>query len=168
MRGIVENVSGDIYSINLSKKSQNFLETSVFEIQAPNSIILLKENDDVFIKFNNIFIEGNNLQFSSIELYKYFEKIDKIDIGRVTWWTWNDFGGVLKYTGIEFIYDGNKYVDSDFDFSQDGKQYFVDIYDKQLLIEDYKNIFPLQKWYNMVNPQETYFDIIVDIYNKKK
>ena len=45
--------------------------------------------------------------------------------------------------------------------------YFADIYDGQLLIEEYKNLFLPPKWYNMVNPQETYFDIIVDIYKNR-
>ena len=43
----------------------------------------------------------------------------------------------------------------------------INIYDEQLLFEEYKNILIPMKWYNMVNPQETYFDIIVEIYKNK-
>ena len=98
-------------------------------------------------------------------MYKYYETIDKEEKGHVTWYVPNDFGGILKFDGQEFVFNGNRYVDYDEDLSEDGKRYFVDIYDGQLLIEEYKNMFPLMRWYNMVNPQETYFDIIVDIYN---
>ena len=167
VRGVVKEVSGETYEITLSEKSQGFLETSKIEIFAPNAIIKLNENDDVFVKFNRIFIKNKQLFFSSIEVYKYFETIEKEEKGKVTWWMLNDFGGFFKYTGNEFIFNGLKYVDNDVDLSEDEKIYFVDIYDEQLLIEDYKNIFPPMKWYNMVNPQETYFDIIVDIYKNK-
>lgn len=133
-------------------------------LTAPDANIKLNKDDDVFIKFNYILIQNKKLHFSSVELYKYYETIEKEEKGHVTWFVPNDFGGLLKLDGNEFIYNGNKYVDSDEDLSEDGKQYFVDIYDGQLLFEEYKNMFPPMKWYNMVNPQETYFDIIVDIY----
>ena len=167
MRGIVEEVSGDNYLIYLSEKSQGFLETTKVHLYAPNSKIKLNKNDDVFVKFNNILIINKDLYFSSLELYKYYETIDKEEIGHVTWWVPNDFGGLLKCSGTEFVYKDNKYVDDDEDLSEDGKCYFVDIYDEQLLIEEYRNIFPPMKWYNMVNPQETVFDIIVEIYKNK-
>ncbi|MBR3281048.1 MAG: hypothetical protein IKI57_04315 [Clostridia bacterium] len=136
------------------------------ELNAPNSLVRLNINDDVFIKFNNIYIHNKELNFASIELYKHYETIEKNIIGHVTWFVPNDFGGILQFDGVEFEFNGNKYVDFDNDISEDGKQYFVDIYDGGLLFEEYKNIFPPMKWYNMVNPQETYFDIIVDIYKK--
>lgn len=150
----------------MSKKSQEFLDTATVELNAPNSLVRLNINDDVFIKFNNIYIHNKELNFASIELYKHYETIEKNIIGHVTWFVPNDFGGILQFDGVEFEFNGNKYVDFDNDISEDGKQYFVDIYDGGLLFEEYKNIFPPMKWYNMVNPQETYFDIIVDIYKK--
>jgi hypothetical protein len=164
---VVESISGDNCTILLSEKSQGFLESSSITIIAPNSKIRLSIMDDVFVKFNLITINNKKLNFSSIEVYKYCETIEKEERGHVTWWEPNDFGGLLKYAGTEFLYNGHKYVDFDDDLSDDGKLYFVDIYDEQLLIEEYKNIFPPMKWYNMVNPQETYFDIIVDIYKTK-
>ena len=118
----------------------------------------------VFIKFNNVFINEYKIHFRNLEIYKYYEEIEKKDLGHATWYVFNDFGGILKYDGMEFEYSENRYVINDQDLSEDGKQYFVDIYDEGLLFEEYKNIFPPMKWYNMVNPQETYFDIIVDIY----
>ncbi len=168
VRGIVDSSSGDEYTIILSQKSQEFLKTDRINIKAPNSTIELATNDEVFVKFNKIQIKNTILSFDSIEVYKYFESIDKEEIGSVTWYVPNDFGGIIKYTGTEFEFNGNKYVDPDNDYSEDGKYYFVDIYDSQLLIEDYKNMFPPMRWFNMVNPQETYFDIIVDIYKNEK
>ncbi len=143
------------------------METNEVKIYTPNAKLKLSVGNDVFIKFKSIFIQNKELHFKTIEIYKYFETIEKEETGKVTWWMVNDFGGLFNYTGKEFIYKGNKYVDNDDDLSEDGKVYFVDIYDEQLLIEEYKNIFPPMKWYNMVNPQETYFDIIVDIYKTK-
>ena len=167
VRGIVESTSGDSIWITLSDKSKNFLITRKIYLYAPDSKIGLNKDDDVFVKFNDIFINGNKLRFASLEVYKYFEQIEKKEIGHVTWWVPNDFGGLLETSGVEFEFNSNKYVDCDEDISEDGKQYFVDIYDGGLLFEEYKNIFPPMKWYNMVNPQETYFDIIVDIYKKR-
>ena len=122
------------------------------------------KNDVVFVKFKNISIINNRLNFLNLEIYKYAENVEKHGTNNVTWWAVNAFGGLIKYTGKEFEYNGNKYIDYDTDISEDGKQYFVDIYDDQLLFEEYKNIFPPLKWFNMVNPQETMFEIIVDIY----
>lgn len=119
------------------------------------------------MKFNRINVLNNGLHFENVEVYKYFENIEKEVVGKVTWRVPNDFGGIIKYTGTEFIYNGNKYVDSDKDYSEDEKKYFVDIYDGQLLIEEYKNIFPPMRWFNMINPQESYFDILVVIYKNK-
>ena len=165
-RGVVESASGDSYTIVLSEFFKNYFLTDSIVIYAPNSTIKLKEKDDVFIKFLNINIHENKLYFTALEIYKYTEKIEKKGNKKVAWWSINDFGGFLKTTGTEFVYNGFKYVDPDNELSEDGKKYFVDIYDEQLLIEEYKNVFPPMKWYNMVNPQETYFDIIVDIYKK--
>ncbi len=128
----------------------------------------MQENDDVFVKFKNISVKNDTLNFSKVEIYKYVEEIEKNNVHRVTWWAVNSFGGLIKYSGREFEYNGHKYVDYDKDISEDMKQYFIDIYDGQLLIEEYKNIFPPMKWFNMVNPQETYFDVIVDIYKGEK
>ncbi len=143
------------------------METPKIGVYAPNAKIKLNINDDVFVKFNEIFIKNQTLKFSSIEIYKYFDNIEKEDIGKVTWWMRNDFGGFFSYTGTEFIYKGKNYVENEIDLSEDGKKFFVDIYDELLLIEDYKNVLPPMKWYNMINPQETYFNIIVDIYKGK-
>ena len=167
VRGSVCNLSGDIYEIQLSEKSQEYLSTSHIIVKASDAKIKLSNDDIVFVKFNNIKVNGQKLYFKSLEVYKFFEKIVKEEIGHVTWWVPNDFGGLLKNSGLEFEFNGNQYVDSDHDYSVDGRQYFVDIYDGRLLYEEYKNIFPPMKWYNMVNPQETYFDIIVDIYKRK-
>ena len=167
VRGKVKNVSGDQYIIILSEKSRTFLETTEITLEIPEPQIILKENDDIFVKFNRINVLNNGLHFENVEVYKYFENIEKEVIGKVTWWVPNDFGGILRNTGTEFIFNGNKYVDPDTEYSEDGTYYFVDVYDGQLLIEEYKNMFPPMRWFNMVNPQETYFDIIVEIYRDK-
>ena len=168
IRGIVSKLSGDKAQIELSEESQDFLSTPKIDLTLTNANINLKENDDVFVKFNIINIKEKTLTFKSIEVYKYYETIEKHYIGSVSWSVPNDFGGILTMSGTEFEYNGNKYVDSDEDYSKDGKKYFVDIYDGKLLYEEYKNMFPPMKWYNMVNPQETYFDVIVDIYKNRR
>ena len=120
----MEEVSGDNYIIELSEKSQGFLDTTSVKLYASDSSIKLNKNDDVFIKFNNIYIHNKELNFASIELYKYYETIEKNIIGHVTWFVPNDFGGILQFDGVEFEFNGNKYVDFDDDISEDGKQYF--------------------------------------------
>jgi hypothetical protein len=42
------------------------------------------------------------------------------------------------------------------------------MYDGRLLIEEYKNMYFPMRWFNMINPQETYFDVIVKIYKEKE
>ncbi len=167
IRGVIKSSDEEKYKIQLSENSKAFLETTEIEILTPNAVLELAEGDDVFIKFIDISICENILEFNEIEIYKYIENINKANQRRTIWWTGNDYGGILRSSGESFKYNGNMYVESDIDYSSDGKKYFIDIYDKQLLIEEYKNIFPPMKWYNMVNPQETHFNEIVDVYIKK-
>jgi hypothetical protein len=168
IRGVVENSNGEVIFIKLSDKSQSFLNTQYIGVITSDAKTQLQKNDIVFVKFKDIYITNNQLNFSNIEIYKYAESIEKHDVNDVTWWAVNAFGGFIRYTGKEFSYNGLRYVDYDQDISEDGKYYFIDICDGQLLFEEYKNIFPPMKWFNMVNPQETMFDIILDIYKKEK
>ena len=146
VRGVVESSDNDSIRIKLSDKSQTFLNTQYIEVITDDAKTQLQKNDIVFVKFKEINVINNHLNFSNIEIYKCVETIEKQDARDVSWWAVNAFGGFIKYTGKEFLYNGLKYVDYDKDISEDGKQYFVDIYDGQLLIEEYKNIFPPIIW----------------------
>jgi hypothetical protein len=168
VRGNVTVISGENIVIRLSKKSSEFLNTRQVEVKTPKANERLLPDDEVFIKFISIDITGKQLKFKNIEIYKYTENIEKEVKGRVSWTVPNDFGGTITYTGTEFKYNDEKYVDPDTDYSEDGKYYFVDIYDGRLLIEEYKNMYFPMRWFNMINPQETYFDVIVKIYKEKE
>jgi len=169
IRGIIKSISKDNVLVELSEKSGTFLKSRFIKFKTDDIMLeKLKEKNDVFLKLHDINLEGNILNYEYIEIYKYTENIDKENIKEESFYVPNDFGGIMKYVGTTFTYKNNRYFENNNDLSEDGKIYFVDIYTDTLLIEEYKNLFIPRKWYNMVNPQETYFDIIYDIYLKKE
>ena len=162
VKGIIKNVDSDQIEVELSEYSRTFLKTT--SIMIKNEKFLLDKDQLVFIKFNHIDIDGESLVYSSVELFKYIEKIDISEIKRDFYVCKYDYGGFIKANGISFKYKGNVYFKNDHDFSDNNEVYFVNIKNGVLLIEEIKSlIFPF-KVYNMINPQETRFYEILDIY----
>ena len=168
VRGTIIKMEEDSVVIALSEESKSFLKTREVVLNEDDVIKeKLSLDDDVFLKFNQIIINDNILLFNSINIYKYVANIEKTYVRKSSFIVPNDFGGFIKNKGTEFIYNNHKYFELNEDISEDGKIYFEDIYDGTLLIEEYKNLLIPRRWFNMVNPQETYFEIIVDIYKNK-
>ncbi len=162
VKGTIKSIDSDHIKIELSEYSKAFLETT--SITVNNEEFDLIQNQLVFVKFNDIKIYGDILNYSSLELYKYLEGIELTDEKRDFYVCKNDYGGFIKGTGISFKYKDNVYFKNDHDFSEDNEMYFVNIKSGVLLIEEIKSlIFPF-KMYNMINPQETRFSEILDIY----
>ena len=97
-------------------------------------------------------------------MFKYINEI-KIDNVKEDYYICkNDYGGFMKVNGTSFRYNDNVYFKSNYDLSNNNEIYFVNIENGILLIEEIKSlIFPF-KIYNMINPQETIFNEIVNIY----
>ena len=165
VKGIVKNINENEIVIELSDYAKAFLDTT--EINIYNENIGLKENQIVFVKFNDIHIENEKLKYSSIEVYKHIENIEMENIKEDYFICKNDYGGFMKVNGTIFRYDNNIYFKSDYDLSKNNEMYFINIESGILLIEEIKSlIFPF-KIYNMINPQETKFYEIVEIYMNK-
>ena len=162
VKGTIKNIDSNHIEIELSEYSKAFLETT--SITVNNEEFDLIENQLVFVKFNDIKIDGESLIYSYLELYKYLEEIDISEEKRDFYVCKNDYGGFIKARGTSFKYKGNVYFKNDHDFSENNEVYFANIKSGVLLIEEIKSlIFPF-KVYNMINPQETKFYEILDIY----
>lgn len=165
VKGIIKNVNANNIMIELSDYARTFLDTT--QITITNDDMELEENQKIFIKFNDINIEEKRLKYSSIELYRHIKEI-KIDNLKEDYFVCkNDYGGFMKVKGTSFKYNNNIYFKSDYELSENNEMYFINIKNGVLLIEEMKSlIFPF-KIYNMVNPQETKFNEIVEIYMNK-
>ena len=127
----------------------------------------LEENQRIFIKFNDIKIEEKRLNYSSIEIYKHIKEIKVDNVKEDYFVCKNDYGGFMKVNGTSFRYNNNTYFNSNYDLSKNNENYFINVKNGVLLIEEIKSvIFPF-KIYNMINPQETQFNEIVKIYMNK-
>jgi hypothetical protein len=165
IKGIVTEIGEKEIKIKLSDYSKEYLETEAIVIK--DDSFSLEKNQRVFIKFNDISIDGKKLNYSSVELYKYLEKIDIINEFEDYFTCDNDYGGELKIYGVSFSYNGEPYFENEIDLSENNEMYYINVKDGKLLVEELKsNTYPF-KMYNMINPQETkYFDII-EIYKNK-
>ena len=78
----------------------------------------------------------------------------------------NDYGGFMKVNGTSFRYNDNIYFNSEY-FNNNHENYFINIKNGVLLIEEIKSLIYPFKIYKMINPQETKFYEIVEIYMNK-
>lgn len=165
VKGTIKNVNANNIVIELSDYSKTYLDTT--QITITNDDIELEENQKVFIKFNDIDIEAERLNYSSIEIYKHIQEIETDNEKEDYFVCKNDYGGFMKVKGTSFRYNNNIYFKSGYELSDNNEIYFINIKNGILLIEEMKSlIFPF-KIYNMVNPQETRFNEIVEIYANK-
>lgn len=165
IKGIIKDIDTEKIIIKLSENSNKYLETN--EIILKNKNYNLKENDKVFIKINGINIDKNELNYSEIELYKFKNNIEKTNEKKDYFICKNSYGEKIKITGTSFKYNGNKYFLADQKIDENNEIYFLNIENGTLLIEDYKDEKFPHKVYNMVNPQETMFEKIIEIYSMK-
>ena len=164
IKGIVEEINQEEIAINLSEKSNNYLETN--QIIIKNNNYDLNKNNIIFLKFNNIKIEKNNLYFSDVELYKLMNNIELKNKKNDSIICKNSYGNRMRINGETFEYEGNIYFLSDEKIDENNEIFFKNIINNYLLVEDYKSLrFPF-KVYNMINPQETMFEEIIKIYKK--
>lgn len=166
VKGTVKKVDTHNVVIELSDYARTFLKTT--QINVLNKDIGLIENERVFIKFNDIQIQEKNLNYSSLEIYKYIQDIQLENAKKDYFVCVSDYGGFMKVKGTSFKYHNVIYFKADDRLSENNETYFINIKNGVLLVEEIKSlIFPF-KIYNMINPQETQFDKIVEIYMNKR
>ncbi len=165
IKGTVKEVNSNNIDIELSDYAKTFLETSHIVIK---NNAKLDKNEKLFIKFNYINIEENKLNYSYIEVYKHINEISITNPQKDFFICRNDYGGFMKINGTSFKYNKNIYFKSDYDLSENNEIYFENITNGILLTEEIKSlIFPF-KIYNIINPQETRFDKMLEIYTNNK
>lgn len=165
IKGTIKDINSSYIDIELSDYAKTFLETTLITIN--NKSFDLEENQRIFIKFNDINIEEKNLYYSNAEIYKHISEID-FDKAKGDFFVCkNDYGGFLKVDGTSFKYNNNVYFKSNYDLSENNEIYFVNIKSGVLLIEEIKSIIFPFKIYNMINPQETRFNEMIEIYMNK-
>lgn len=165
IKGIIKEVNKDTVVISLSENSASFLESK--EIVIKNKDINLNKNEKIFIVLNGIQIDGNICKYSSVELYKLKENFCLENTKKAFFVCKNDYGGFMKVNGKLFKYKNNIYFLADIDLGENNEIFYENVNNGNLLIEEYKSlVFPF-KVYNMINPQETMYEEIVEIYNSK-
>lgn len=166
IKGTIKDINSNSIDIELSDDAKTFLETT--QITIYNESFNLKENQRIFIKINDINIEEKNLYYSFVEIYKYIKELD-LDNKREDFFVCrSDYGGFMKVDGVSFEYNNNIYFKSDYELSENNEIYFANIKNGALLIEEIKSIIFPFKIYNMINPQETRFNEMIEIYTNNK
>ena len=162
LKGIIKNINSSRIDIELSDYAKTFLQTAQITINDEN--FNLKENQRIIVKFDDINIEGKNLYYSNVEVYKHISEIDFDKVKDDFFVCQNDYGGFMKVDGTSFKYNNNAYFKSNYDLSENNEIYFTNIKNGVLLIEEIKSIIFPFKIYNMINPQETRFYEMIEIY----
>ena len=166
IKGTIKDINSNSIDIELSDYAKTFLENT--QITIHNESFNLKENQRIFIKINDINIEEKNLYYSFVEIYKYIKELD-IDNKKEDFFVCkSDYGGFMKVDGVSFEYNNNIYFKSDYELSKNNEIYFANIKNGFLLIEEIKSIIIPFKIYNMINPQETRFNEMIEIYTNNK
>ena len=166
IKGTVEEINNGNIKIKLSNYSKTYLNTEYIIIK--DEAFNLKMNERVFLKFYDLNIEKNIINYSSVELYKLANNIEITNEK-------NDFivcknydGKKFKIEGKSFKYNDNIYFKSNYDLTENNEEYFINVKNGNLLTEKYKSLkFPF-KIYNMINPQETRFDEVIEMNGYKK
>lgn len=166
IKGTIKEINSNVINIEFSDYAKTFLGTT--QITINNKNYNLQENQRVFIKFNDINIEEYNLYYSNIEIYKYIKEINLDNKRKDFFICKDDFGYFIKTEGTSFKYNNHIYFKDSIDLSENDEEYFINIENGVLLIEKYKNILFPFKIYNMINPQETRFNEIIEIYSNKQ
>ena len=166
LKGIIKSIDSNRINIELADYAKTFLETT--QITINNENFNLEENQRIILKFNEINIDEKNIYYSNVELYKLLSEIEEYNVKDDFYVCKNDFGGFMKVDGKSFKYDENVYFKSSYDLSENNEVYFVNVKNGILLVEEIKSvIFPF-KIYNLINPQETRFYDIIEIYLNKR
>ena len=166
LKGIIKSIDSNRINIELADYAKTFLETT--QIMINNENFNLEENQRIILKFNEINIDEKNIYYSNVELYKLLSEIEEYNVKDDFYVCKNDFGGFMKVDGESFKYDENVYFKSSYDLSENNEVYFVNVKNGILLVEEIKSvIFPF-KIYNLINPQETRFYDIIEIYLNKR
>ena len=166
LKGIIKSIDSNRINIELADYAKTFLETT--QITINNENFNLEENQRIILKFNEINIDEKNIYYSNVELYKLLSEIEEYNVKDDFYVCKNDFGGFMKVDGESFKYDENVYFKSSYDLSENNEVYFVNVKNGILLVEEIKSvIFPF-KIYNLINPQETRFYDIIEIYLNKR
>ena len=166
LKGIIKSIDSNRINIELADYAKTFLETT--QITINNENFNLEENQRIILKFNEINIDEKNIYYSNVELYKLLSEIEEYNVKDDFYVCKNDFGGFMKLEGESFKYDENVYFKSSYDLSENNEVYCVNVKNGILLVEEIKSvIFPF-KIYNLINPQETRFYDIIEIYLNKR
>ena len=139
------------------------------ELNAPNSLVRLNINDDVFIKFNNIYIHNKELNFASIELYKHYETIDfeyhnlkdwekylyDLYYQRLYYWQEKTTVRAFHFKKVKIQHDGGDFG-SDYEYTAKKRRKIIP-YPDNLIIE--KDFIKIQKYPRRINL--TYGPVII-------
>ena len=162
-KATVKKLENEIVEFQISDYANTYLllNAIILKIKVDNKINI---GDTVFIKLNNINIIDKKLIFENIEIYKEAEHIKYKTKETDTLLFMTAKYTIKKIKGKSFTYNNYQYFLADIPLgNSDDIIYYENIKNGNLLIECYKHIL-YPKIYNMINPQETRFEELVEIY----
>ena len=156
IKGNIDLIDDENIIIRLSENANKYLNTETVTIKKEESINL-SINEEVFLKFNNLTINNDIIEYETIELYKKSDVIqsqNKID---------SFFISYSKHTKLFYKTYGKRFKYKDYFYfivnGTDTNICYENVKNGVLLTEDYKSIFNV--YYNTINNQETMFNIVV-------
>ena len=158
IKGQVRKISNNIVTIEMSS---NYIEEKEIDLEIPNNS--LKENDHIFLKFKDINVKNDKLYFKEISVFKLIDNFQYENDWNDSFWIRYENGKIEKIYGKSFIFNTHQYFIANHFYENEPEYFYQNIEDNNLLIEEYKDLF-VPKIYNMVNPQETMFEVLVELY----
>ena len=159
IKGTIENTDDKTVIIKLSDYSKLYLKTEKIVIQNENKFNF-EIGEDVFLRFNELTIHNDILEFENVELYKKSDVLNNATMKKASFISYSKYDKLLyKFIGRKFKYKDYYYFIIDGDCIE---TCYENVKNGILLYEDYKSIFNV--YYNAINNQETRFDIIVKQY----
>ena len=164
VKAIIDEIKEDVIILKISDYGKTYLKTEYISVKNEDDFTL-NVGEKVFLKFNKLNINKNIIKFENLELYKKVNVSNYIEQSKEdSFLYYSSYNKILyKIKGKKFKYKDNKYFIID---GTDAKEYYENIKNEVLLIEEYKSILPI--YYNTLNTQETIFEIVIQDYIGEK
>ena len=164
VKATITEIEENVITLKISDYGKTYLKTEYVTIKDEEKFNI-NVGEEVFLKFNKLSVNKNIIEYEDLELYK------KVDISNIieqseksSFLYYNRDDKVLfKIKGKKFNYKDNKYFIIN---GTDTKEYYENIKNETLLVEEYKSILPI--YYNTLNFQETIFEIVIRDYIGEK
>lgn len=162
VKAIIKEIKEEIIILKISHFGRTYLKTEYIFVKNEENFNF-NVGEEVFLKFNKLTVNKNILKYGNLELYKKVDISNIIEQAKESDFLYYKNKTLYRIKGKKFNYKNNKYFIIN---GTDTKEYYENIKDETLLIEEYKSILPI--YYNTLNSQETNFKIVIEDYIGEK